>query len=65
MKETSTTENQDGAQAPETGKLSLLRQKLNQKAKRLIPAKYEQATTSGLEREVKEQSNAFDLELAD
>ena len=33
MKETSTTENRDGAQAAETGKLSLLRQKLNQKAK--------------------------------
>jgi len=33
LKETSTTENRDGAQAAETGKLSLLRQKLNQKAK--------------------------------
>ena len=33
MKETSTTENQDGAQAAGQGKLSLLRQKLNQKAK--------------------------------
>lgn len=33
MKETSTTDNRQGAQAPETEKLSLLRQKLNQKAK--------------------------------
>ena len=33
MKATSTTENRDGAQAAGTGKLSLLRQKLNQKAK--------------------------------
>ena len=33
MKETSITDNRDGAQAAETGKLSLLRQKLNQKAK--------------------------------
>ena len=33
MKETSTTENRKGAQAAGTGKLSLLRQKLNQKAK--------------------------------
>jgi RNA-directed DNA polymerase len=33
LKETSTTENREGAQAAEPGKLSLLRQKLNQKAK--------------------------------
>ena len=33
MKETSTTENREGAQATGTEKLSLLRQKLNQKAK--------------------------------
>ena len=33
MKETSTTDNREGAQATGTGKLSLLRQKLNQKAK--------------------------------
>ena len=33
MKETSTTDSRKGAQAAETGKLSLLRQKLNQKAK--------------------------------
>ena len=33
MKETSTTDSRDGAQATATGKLSLLRQKLNQKAK--------------------------------
>lgn len=33
MKETSTTDSRDGAQATEPGKLSLLRQKLNQKAK--------------------------------
>jgi retron-type reverse transcriptase len=33
LKETSTTENRKGAQAAGTGKLSLLRQKLNQKAK--------------------------------
>ena len=33
MKETSTTDNREGAQARETEKLSLLRQKLNQKAK--------------------------------
>ena len=39
--------------------------KLNQKAKRLIPAKYEQAKTSGLEKEVKEESNTFDFDLAD
>jgi RNA-directed DNA polymerase len=33
LKETSTTENREGAQATGTEKLSLLRQKLNQKAK--------------------------------
>jgi RNA-directed DNA polymerase len=33
LKETSTTDSRKGAQAAETGKLSLLRQKLNQKAK--------------------------------
>jgi hypothetical protein len=39
--------------------------KVNQQAKRLIPAKYEQTSTSGLEREVKEQANTIDFELAD
>jgi hypothetical protein len=39
--------------------------KVNQQAKRLIPAKYEQAQTSGLEKEVKEQSNTFDFNLVD
>ena len=39
--------------------------KVNQQAKRLIPAKYEQAKTSGLEKEVKAESNTFDFDLVD
>ncbi len=39
--------------------------KANRKAKRMIPAKYEAPETSGLEREVKEQSNTFDFPLTD
>ena len=36
-----------------------------QQAKRLIPAKYESPATSGLEAEVKEESNTFDFTLTD
>jgi hypothetical protein len=36
-----------------------------QKAKRLIPAKYESPGTSGLEADVKEQSNTIDFSLTD
>jgi hypothetical protein len=36
-----------------------------QKSKRLIPAKYESPGTSGLEAEVKEQSNTIDFSLTD
>lgn len=36
-----------------------------QKAKRLVPAKYESPGTSGLEAEVKEQSNTIDFALTD
>lgn len=36
-----------------------------QKSKRLIPARYESASTSGLEAEVKEGSNTFDFPLTD
>lgn len=39
--------------------------KVFQKAKRLIPAKYESPAASGLEAEVKEQSNSFDFPLTD
>jgi hypothetical protein len=39
--------------------------KVNQQAKRLIPAKYELDKTSGLEREVKPESNTFDFALSD
>ena len=35
------------------------------KAKSLIPAKYELPDTSGLTRQVKEQSNRLDFELTD
>jgi len=36
-----------------------------QQAKRLIPAKYESPATSGLEAEVKEESNTFEFTLTD
>ncbi len=39
--------------------------KANNAAKRLIPAKYELAETSGLEAEVEEHSNTFDFTLTD
>jgi hypothetical protein len=39
--------------------------KAQRKAKRLIPAKYEDPAKSGLEREVKEESNTFDFSLTD
>lgn len=39
--------------------------KVNQEAKRLIPAKYEQEKTSGLDQEVKAQSNTINFELKD
>ena len=39
--------------------------KAQRKAKRKIPAKYDDPAKSGLEREVKEQSNTFDFPLAD
>ncbi|MHC5541947.1 hypothetical protein ACYOEI_27320 [Singulisphaera rosea] len=39
--------------------------KVFQKAKRLIPAKYESPAASGLDAEVKEQSNTFNYPLTD
>lgn len=39
--------------------------KANQTAKSLVPAKYGLAETSGLEKEVKAQSNSIDFDLAD
>lgn len=39
--------------------------KANKAAKPLIPPKYQTAETSGLEKEVKEESNKFDFELTD
>jgi hypothetical protein len=39
--------------------------KANQTAKALVPSKYNLAETSGLEREVKSQSNSIDFDLTD
>lgn len=39
--------------------------KATKRAKRLVPSKYELAQTSGLKKQVKPESNKFDIELTD